>query len=202
MRWGHRARDHRVTSHVILTARAFGASSVILSDIEDHTLLSTVEKVSSAWGGQFSLEMGMPWRQVVERWRESGGIIVHLTMYGENIETSNVMKRIMSVSRNILVIVGSRKVPPDFFELADFNVAIGTQPHSEVAALAVFLDRLYRGGKLRRRFAGGRIRIRSSKSGKKLIVDQAKKAEYALRALHSQDCVRNKGINSISSIYW
>jgi len=108
----------------------------------------------------------------------------------------------MSAGRKILVIVGSRKVPPEFFELADFNVAIGAQPHSEVAALAVFLDRLYRGRKLRRRFAGGKIRIRSSKRGKKLIVDQAKKAEYALRVSHSQDCVRNKGINPISSIYW
>ena len=40
----------------------------------------------------------------------------------------------------ILVVVGGAKVSGTIFELADYNIAIGHQPHSEVAALAVFLD--------------------------------------------------------------
>ncbi|HYS71492.1 MAG TPA: tRNA (cytidine(56)-2'-O)-methyltransferase, partial [Thermoplasmata archaeon] len=42
----------------------------------------------------------------------------------------------------------------DVFGLAGFNVAVGNQPHSEVAALAVFLDRLLGGAGLRRAFPG------------------------------------------------
>ena len=36
--------------------------------------------------------------------------------------------------------MGAEKVPPWVFESADYNVAVGNQPHSEVAALAVALN--------------------------------------------------------------
>jgi tRNA (cytidine56-2'-O)-methyltransferase len=45
-------------------------------------------------------------------------------------------------------VVGGPKVPAEVFDLADYNVAVGHQPHSEVAALAVFLDRLFQGDAL------------------------------------------------------
>ncbi|MFH0848394.1 MAG: tRNA (cytidine(56)-2'-O)-methyltransferase [archaeon] len=183
LRWGHRPRDFRVTTHVVLTARAFGASSVILSDTQDATLRETVERLSSAWGGRFSLKMGIPWRNAVEEWRRSGGIIVHLTMYGENIETSKVIERIRSSRRKIMILVGSQKVPGAFFDLADFNVAIGTQPHSEIAALAVFLDRFYRGKQLQRRFSKARIRVKPSRRGKNLITIEAGTATSARKSL-------------------
>jgi tRNA (cytidine56-2'-O)-methyltransferase len=66
-------------------------------------------------------------------------------MYGENIKSSDVMQRIKFSKKNILVLVGSQKVPSEFYhsDVSDFNVAIGNQPHSEVAAIAVFLDRLF-----------------------------------------------------------
>ena len=35
LRWGHRPRDYRLTTHVALTARALGASGLILADVED-----------------------------------------------------------------------------------------------------------------------------------------------------------------------
>ena len=38
--------------------------------------------------------------------------------------------------------MGSEKVPGDLYGLADVNVAVGNQPHSEVAALAVLLHAL------------------------------------------------------------
>jgi len=69
----------------------------------------------------------------------------------------------------LLVVVGAEKVPGELFELADFNVAVGNQPHSEVAALAVFLDRLFGGEELRREFPGARRRIVPSERGKRVL---------------------------------
>ena len=95
LRWGHRPeRDKRLTTHVALTARAFGADGMILSDIEDEKVKASVEKVVKSWGGPFFFEMGKPWRQAIKEWKEKGGIVVHLTAYGENIQTSDVLNRI------------------------------------------------------------------------------------------------------------
>ena len=155
-----------MTTHVVLTARALGASSVIISDVEDESLENTVGKILSSWGGQFRLDTGTSWRIAVGEWKREGGIVVHLTMYGENIESSKVMDRIRVLAKPVMVLVGSHKVPGEFFNISDFNVAIGSQPHSEVAALAVFLDRLYAGKQFKRRFVGAKIRVKPSKKGK------------------------------------
>lgn len=170
LRWGHRPRDARVTTHVALTARAFGASGLILSDVEDQKIKESVEKVVRLWGGKFFFKMGSPWRKVIEEWRREGGIVVHLTMYGENVEASDVLQRIRRSGRKILVLVGSQKVPPSFFSpsVSDFNVAVGNQPHSEVAALAVFLDRLFEGKELIKEFEGAKLRVIPSKRSKKV----------------------------------
>lgn len=50
LRWGHRLRDERLTTHVALTARALGASGMILADVEDEKIKRTVEKVVKNWG--------------------------------------------------------------------------------------------------------------------------------------------------------
>jgi tRNA (cytidine56-2'-O)-methyltransferase len=171
LRWGHRARDLRVTSHVALTARAFGASSFILSDSKDKTVEKTVRRVVESWGGHFELVMGVDWRSFVRSWRQNGGITVHLTVYGENIESSDVIQRIRGSGSDVLVIVGSQKVPSEFFseDVSDFNVAVGNQPHSEVASLAVFLDRLLEGRELRREFQDAKLRVVPSKRGKTVL---------------------------------
>jgi tRNA (cytidine56-2'-O)-methyltransferase len=172
LRWGHRPRrDARLTTHVALTARALGASGVILSDMKDEKIRETIEKVTKNWGGPFFFEMGKPWKNVVKEWKIKGGIVVHLTAYGENIQTSDVLKRIKESGKDILVIVGSQKVPSEFFseEVSDFNVAIGNQPHSECASLAVFLDRLFGGEELKRKFENAKVRIIPQKRGKKVV---------------------------------
>jgi tRNA (cytidine56-2'-O)-methyltransferase len=174
LRWGHRQyRDSRLTAHVALTARALGASGIILADVEDSGIKETVEKVTCRWGGSFFFEMGIPWREAVAGWRNSGGMVVHLTAYGENIETSDVLERIERCARDVLVIVGSMKVPREFFseEVSDFNVAIGNQPHSECASLAIFLDRFFRGKELAREFEEAKIRIIPRKRGKRLAAN-------------------------------
>ncbi len=50
---------------------------------------------------------------------------------------------IRSEGKDILFIVGAEKVPAWVFELSDYNIAIGNQPHSEVAALAIAMNKLY-----------------------------------------------------------
>ncbi|NWF87090.1 tRNA (cytidine(56)-2'-O)-methyltransferase [Candidatus Bathyarchaeota archaeon] len=172
LRWGHRPqRDARLTTHVALTARALGASGIILSDVEDKKIKETVEKVSNDWGRLFFFEMGRPWKTIVKNWKAKGRITVHLTAYGENIQTSDVLQRIKKTGKDILILVGSQKVPKEFFSktFSDFNVAIGNQPHSECASLAVFLDRLFEGKALEKTFENARLKIIPQKRGKKIV---------------------------------
>ncbi|MCW3993741.1 MAG: tRNA (cytidine(56)-2'-O)-methyltransferase [Candidatus Bathyarchaeota archaeon] len=171
LRWGHRLqRDARLTTHVVLTARALGASGLILSDIKDKRIKETVEKVTKNWGGPFFFEMGVSWKKAVKEWKEKGGVVVHLTAYGDNIQTSDILQRIKASEKDILVVIGSQKVPKEFFSrsVSDFNVAIGNQPHSECASLAIFLDRLFEGKELTKSFENAKMRIISQKRDKKL----------------------------------
>jgi tRNA (cytidine56-2'-O)-methyltransferase len=175
LRWGHRpSRDARLTTHVALTARALGASGIILSDVNDRKIKETVENVTESWGGEFWFEMGISWKKAVQSWKVQGGLVVHLTAYGENIETSEVLKQIKASGKSILVVVGSQKVPSEFFSqvVSDFNVAIGNQPHSECASLAVFLDRFFHGKELAKTFKNGKIRIVPQKRGKTIVEHQ------------------------------
>jgi len=175
LRWGHRPqRDARLTTHVALVARAFGVAGIILSDIEDLKIKETIEKTVRNWGGAFFFEAGTPWEKAVREWKKKGGIVVHLTAYGENIQTSDVLNRIKTCGKDILVIVGSQKVPKEFYSetISDFNVAIGNQPHSECASLAVFLDRFFEGKQLERNFKGAKIEIIPQKRGKKTAINR------------------------------
>jgi tRNA (cytidine56-2'-O)-methyltransferase len=135
---------------VALTARALGASGFIMSDVSDSKVQETIQKIVESWGGVFKFDMGKSWKSVVKEWKKKKGVIVHLTAYGENIHSSDVMKRIKDTRKNVLVMVGSKKVPAGFFseEISDFNVAIGNQPHSECSSLAIFLDRYFDGEEL------------------------------------------------------
>lgn len=172
LRWGHRPqRDARLTTHVVLTARALGASGLILSDVKDRKIKETIEEVTRNWGGQFFFEMQIPWKKAVKEWKAKGGIVVHLTAYGENIQTSDVLQRIKASEKDVLVVVGSQKVPKEFFSesVSDFNVAIGNQHHSECASLAIFLDRFFEGKELAKRFENAGKRIVPQKKGKKIV---------------------------------
>lgn len=171
LRWGHRSRDARLTTHVALTARALGASGMILTDIADAKLKETLGQVVENWGGPFFFRMGIPWRTALKDWREKGSVVVHLTAYGENIQTSNVIQRIRATRRNVLVLVGSKKVPREFFsnKVSHFNVAVGNQPHSECSSLAIFLDRFFEGKELARKFERAKLQITPRKQRKKLV---------------------------------
>jgi len=171
LRWGHRPqRDARLTTHVALTARALCASGFILSDIEDTHIQETVTKITQNWGGTFHFEMGISWKRAVISWKAEGGVVVHLTAYGENIQTSDILDRIQKTNKDILLIVGSQKVPGEFFsnEVSDFNLSIGNQPHSECSALAIFLDRYFKGLELAKHFEKAKIEIVPNRRGKEI----------------------------------
>lgn len=175
LRWGHRlSRDARLTTHVALAARALGASGLILSDTEDRKIKDTVDKITRSWGGTFFFEMGIPWKKALSSWKNKKGIVVHLTAYGENVETCDVLDRIRASGKSVLVIVGSQKVPGEFFSeaVSDFNVAIGNQPHSECASVAVFLDRFFQGEELARSFENGKVKIIPQRRGKKIVTEK------------------------------
>ncbi len=174
LRWGHRPqRDVRLTTHVALTARALCASGFILSDVEDTKIEETIMKVTKNWGGTFSFEMGTSWKKAVRDWKAKDGIVTHLTAYGENIQTSDVLSRIKKLNKDVLVIVGSQKVPGEFYssDVSDFNVSIGNQPHSECAALAIFLDRFFEGKELAKGFEKAKIEIVPRERGKEIKSD-------------------------------
>ena len=177
LRWGHRVqRDVRLTTHVALTARALCASGFILADTTDPHIEETVAKISKAWGGSFHFEMGTPWKRAVREWKANGGIIVHLTAYGENIQTSDVVQRIKAQGKDVMSLVGSQKVPGEFYseEVSDFNVAVGNQPHSECSALAIFLDRYFEGKELCQPFEKAKITIVPKGRGKLIQTSKEK----------------------------
>ena len=104
--------------------------------------------------------------KLVEDWKKEGGIVVHLTMYG--IPIDKVSNKITQINSKILVIVGSEKVEGWFYHNSDYNIAIGNQPHSEVAALAIFLDRIYKGGELNIQFSDAKLSIIPQDRGKRV----------------------------------
>jgi tRNA (cytidine56-2'-O)-methyltransferase len=161
LRIGHRLdRDKRITTHVALVARAFGADNIIISTKDDN-IARNIQSVGKRFGGDFQIETGVDPKKIIKQWN---GTIVHLTMYGETLEKAIVQ---IDKKRDLLVIVGAEKVPPFFYEVADFNVSVGNQPHSEVAALALFLDRYTRGAWQKKEF-NGNIEIIPSNKGKKV----------------------------------
>ena len=164
LRLGHRpSRDKRVTTHVALTARAFGADEVWVT-AKDSELERTVNGVTERFGGKFVIRTGVKWREAIRSWK---GTVVHLTMYGQRLRDAlQVMGR--TKAKDMLIIVGAEKVPREIYELADYNVSVGNQPHSEIAALAVILYRLIDDDDLYRDM-GSRLRVVPNPRGKTVI---------------------------------
>ena len=167
LRLGHRPeRDKRITTHVALVARAFGANGLILESVCDDHIEASIRGVVERWGGPFHYECGVPGKAYVRQWKRDGGEVIHLTMYGLPLDA--VIDSISSSSRPKLVVVGAEKVERFYYEAADWNAAVGNQPHSEVAALAVFLDRLFRGEWQNIAYQGARLSIKPSARGKRV----------------------------------
>jgi tRNA (cytidine56-2'-O)-methyltransferase len=163
LRIGQRVvRDDRVTTHVALVSRAFGASKIFMNEINPE-IKETIQKVNRSWGGTFEIEYIEDWRKILRDKKKRGFKIVHLTMYGESI---NKIQEDLRLEDSILVVVGAEKVPREVYENADYNVAVGGQPHSEISALAIVLDRIHAGRQLEAKYDDAKLQITPSKRGK------------------------------------
>jgi tRNA (cytidine56-2'-O)-methyltransferase len=129
----------------------------------DKGVVQSIRDVADRWGGDFFCQDNVKWRSCIRDWKEQGGIVVHLTMYGVNLP--DVIGEI-KIHGKILVIVGAEKVPGEIFGLADYNVAVTAQPHSEISSLALFLDHFFSGQEFKNEFPGAHIRIIPSRAGK------------------------------------
>lgn len=177
LRIGHRPeRDKRITTHVGLVARAFGAQEMLLTG-RDPSVEESIDDVAERWGGGFKLRPDVSWKDEARRWKDLGGKLVHLTMYGSNLPS--VIGEIRGCDK-IMIAVGAEKVPAEMYDLADWNVAVGNQPHSEVAALAIFMDRLLEGHELETDFGEG-LKIVPNARGK-TVIDRPARGERCLES--------------------
>lgn len=181
LRLGHRIfRDQRITTHCALVARTFGADRFIYSGQKDLNFENSVKKVVKNFGGKFKVEYVSKWKTIVNNWK-SRGKIVHLTMYGMPLDRK--IKEIRK-KNNILCIVGGEKVPPEIYENADFNISITNQPHSEVSALAIFMNKYYKNKEFK--FPKAKIKVIPQEKGKKILKLINMKRRYDIRKVKAE----------------
>jgi len=176
LRLGHRpSRDKRITTHCGLVARAFGAKEMIISGEEDGELVSRLSALSKKWGGKFRARYEKDWKKVL---RAFPGKKIHLTMYGEDFQkTAKGLRK--APQKKVMLVVGAGKVPPELYSMCDVNSAAGNQPHSEVAAIGLFLYEL--SGRAPAVFSDAKIRITPS-AKRKTVVDKTRTAIKKRRA--------------------
>ena len=169
LRIGQRVvRDDRVTTHVALVARSFGAHKIYMNEV-NLDIDKTISDINKTWGGDFKIEIISNWKKVIRERKNMGVKIIHLTMYGQSI--NNVEVKIRNEDK-ILIVVGAEKVPREIYELADYNVAVGNQPHSEVSALGVLLDRIQQGKQFESKFENSERVIIPQEHGKNVMVNK------------------------------
>ena len=54
-------RDDRVTTHVALVSRAFGAERIFMTEVNPE-IKDTLEKINETWGGNFEIEFIDKWK--------------------------------------------------------------------------------------------------------------------------------------------
>jgi len=166
-RYGHRTvRDYRVTSHCALVSRAFGAKKIIICGEEDNSIKKSVDAVTKKWGGPFEIKFVTDWKKELIKIKNKGFVCVHLTMYGLNLKK---IENTLAKNKKMCIIIGSQKVEREIYDIVDYNVSITNQPHSEIAALAVFMDRLQEGKELSKKFRLAKRKINPSARNKSVI---------------------------------
>ncbi|MDR3223127.1 MAG: tRNA (cytidine(56)-2'-O)-methyltransferase [Methanobrevibacter sp.] len=169
LRLNHRKkRDTRISTHVCLTARAFGASKIYLTGEEDVKLMENVKDLVKRWGGSFEISYNKSYMNIIEEYQNNGGEVIHLTMYG--IQVQNVVKDIQKSIKDKLIVVGGSRVPTKVYKKADYNVSITNQPHSEVSSLAIFQHMLLDGKEFDINFDNSVFEIIPMVEGKKVDI--------------------------------
>jgi tRNA (cytidine56-2'-O)-methyltransferase len=166
LRVGQRfVRDDRTLTHLCLVSRALGAEAIYLQDAEKD-VEGTVRAVNEAWGGDFRVIIEPSWKKVIQEAAREGRKVVHLTMYGLLLQE---VVGDLRTAGDLLIVVGGPKVPGQVYHSADFNVAVTSQPHSEIAALALVLHEVQSGEELKRSFGKSKLRIVPTTRGKRVI---------------------------------
>ena len=163
LRLGHRlGRDDRISTHVGLTARQWGADEIVFSGEKDDGMLESQRDIIERWGGEVEIRYTEEWKKEI---KEFEGLKIHLTMYGEKINENIEQLRKEFSEKDLLIVVGAEKVPRWVYKNVDKNISVGNQPHSEIAALAVFMDRI-QDGEIKENFNNAEIFVEPSKDRK------------------------------------
>ena len=161
LRLNHRiARDKRITTHVGLTSRSLGASMMYYSGDKDSEMESSINKITEKFGGPFNIEHIKNETSIIKEKKKQGYTITHLTMYGVSFEKNS--KKLKKEEKH-LVIVGGEKVEPEFYQLADYNISVTSQPISEVSALGIFLYTIHG---VKEDFKNAKIKVIEQERGK------------------------------------
>lgn len=150
-------RDPRIDTHLALVARIFGVETIYYSGDKDNSYEESIRNVSKKFGGNLDIEYIKDDIKFIKNFK---GIKVHLTVYGVDFRKKiNDLKN----KKDILIIVGGEKVPPEIYKISDYNLSISNQPHSEIGALAIFFYEFF--DKKFKKFHGN-INIKESERGK------------------------------------
>jgi tRNA (cytidine56-2'-O)-methyltransferase len=150
-----------------LAARAFGAEKAVYSGQQDPTMEGQIKEIVMKWGGNFTVEYTSDTLKRLKTWKHAGRELIHLTMYG--LPVQEVIEKIRGSPRDKVVIIGGAKVKRSIYNIADWNVAVTSQPHSEISALSVFLHVLFQGAELEKTHDNARLHIIPQAHGKKMI---------------------------------
>jgi len=66
LRIGQRVvRDDRVTTHVALVARSFGAQKIYMNEVNPE-IKHTISDINKTWGGNFKIEIISEWKKIIK----------------------------------------------------------------------------------------------------------------------------------------
>jgi tRNA (cytidine56-2'-O)-methyltransferase len=160
LRLSHRiSRDHRISTHLALTSRALGVEKFHYTGQKDKELEESISKVVERFGGPFSIQNTKEDIKLINDKKKQGYKIIHLTMYGQDFRKP---KKDL-INKNMLIIIGGEKVEPEYYQLADYNLSVGNQPHSELGALSIVL---YEYSELKENFKDAKIKVIPKERGK------------------------------------
>ena len=166
VRLSHRImRDVRTTTHCCLVARAFNAKTIYVLGEKEESLEGTLSTMNETFGSQTKIifEKQKP-VALLKELQQQGFCVVHLTMYGMPLEEKLVK---LQQQNKMAIVVGSEKVPREVYEQANYNIAVGSQPHSEVAALGITLYAIHDG--TFPTLIGGKKKIIPQEKGKRVV---------------------------------
>jgi len=148
-------RDPRIDTHMALVARIFGIDRIYYSGDRDRSWEESISKIVKKFGGNLKIEYVKDDIRFIKNFK---GSKVHLTVYGLDFR-----KKVKEIKGKVLLIVGGEKVPPEVYELSDYNLSVSNQPHSEIGALGIFLYEFF-DGKFKK--FKGEVEIKENSKGK------------------------------------